>query len=97
MVDRIYAVIEDGTIVNTLVADPSLLPMVENEHTVVLDITDMDPQPGVNWSSSDGEFRPPSPYRGWVWDGQAWMPPTPRPQENGPWWWDEESGSWVNA
>jgi hypothetical protein len=49
----------------------------------------------------DGEldaFVPPRPFASWSLDEEtcAWMPPSPRP-EDGEYYWDEDSASWVDA
>jgi hypothetical protein len=40
--------------------------------------------------------RPLKPYPSWLWDGLAWQPPIPYPNE-GHWQWDETVGGWVPA
>jgi hypothetical protein len=42
-------------------------------------------------------FIAPQPYLSWSLDeNYDWQPPTPRPEE-GLWYWDEETLSWVEA
>lgn len=38
---------------------------------------------------------PPQPYSSWTWDGTAWQPPTPYPDDGGLYQWDEETLQWV--
>jgi hypothetical protein len=40
---------------------------------------------------------PPQPYPSWTWDGTAWQPPTPYPQDGGVYDWDEDGQEWVLA
>lgn len=44
----------------------------------------------------DGAFIPPQPFPSWTLDPDTalWEPPTPRP-DDGRWYWDEASLSWV--
>jgi hypothetical protein len=38
----------------------------------------------------------PQPYPSWTLDANHdWQPPTPMPAEGGPWYWDEDTLSWV--
>lgn len=53
------------------------------------------PEVGVGWRRADGQWRPPQPYPSWIWDGAGWVAPVPKPEEGGPWIWDEETQSWV--
>jgi len=40
----------------------------------------------------------PQPYPSWSWvEGEGWQPPTPMPEEGGPYVWDEATLSWVSA
>jgi len=42
-------------------------------------------------------FVAPQPYPSWVLDdNHDWQPPTPRPDE-GNWYWDEDTLSWVEV
>lgn len=38
---------------------------------------------------------PDQPYDSWTWDGEQWNSPVPYPEGTGVYWWDEESGQWV--
>ena len=39
----------------------------------------------------------PQPYLSWTWEeGQGWQPPTPMPETEGTWSWDEDAGEWVD-
>lgn len=97
--ERIYAIIESGTVANTIVADDDFAEIIKSEHDEVVEITDLDPRPGISWSydPADGEFVPPPPYPSWTYDGTDWQPPVPIPSEGGPWEWDEEAGNWVEV
>lgn len=98
MSERIYAVIEQGTVANTIVADDDFAEIIKDEYDEVLEITDLDPRPGISWSydPADGEFVPPPPYPSWIWDGTEWNAPIERPAD-GEWTWDEEAGNWVEV
>jgi hypothetical protein len=40
--------------------------------------------------------KPDRPYPSWTWDGSAWQPPIP-PPDDGSWEWDEAGQQWVAA
>ena len=51
------------------------------------------------WSAQGGAFIPPQPFPSWTLnrDTALWDAPVPMPSEGGPWVWDEETLSWVEA
>jgi hypothetical protein len=52
---------------------------------------------GYSYDSGADVFIAPQPYPSWSLDeNYDWQPPTPRPEE-GLWYWDEESLSWIEA
>ena len=38
--------------------------------------------------------RPEQPYPSWVWDGEKWNPPVPRPDDSQEYTWDEDAQQW---
>jgi hypothetical protein len=43
-------------------------------------------------------FIAPQPFPSWTLDADHnWQPPTPRPTEGGPWFWDEDTLTWVGV
>lgn len=79
MTERIWAVIDDGVIANTIVADDTFAASIRPEHDDVVEITDLDPRPGVGWTVTAAGYRSPQPGPSWVWDesAQEWIAPTP--------------------
>jgi len=52
---------------------------------------------GYSYDPVADVFIAPQPYPSWSLDDNFdWQPPTPRPEE-GLWYWDEESLSWIEA
>lgn len=86
------AKIENGIVVDIIVADDNFVNTLpglwvsynESERVGV----------GHTYNEVDG-FRPPKPYPSWVWSGIRWEPPTPLPDEENIYEWDEENLSWV--
>jgi hypothetical protein len=37
---------------------------------------------------------PDQPYPSWTWDGAAWVPPVPYPDDGNEYAWDEDAGAW---
>lgn len=46
----------------------------------------------------DGAFIPPQPFPSWTLNATTalWDAPTPMPETEGMWSWDEDAGEWVN-
>lgn len=97
MTERIWAVINDGVIANTIVADDVFANIIRPEHDDVVEITDLSPRPGINWTVEADGYRPPSPFQSWVWNGTEWEAPVPRPTETGAWVWDEDAQEWIDT
>lgn len=45
----------------------------------------------------DGHFYPPQLFPSWVRDAGSWVAPTPMPETEGRWSWDEPTLSWVKV
>lgn len=71
MSERIWAVIDNEVIANTIVADDTFADLIRPEHDDVIEITDLDPRPGVGWTVHPDGYRPPQPGQSWVWDADA--------------------------
>lgn len=52
---------------------------------------------GEYYDESLDVFTAPQPYPSWTLSSEnyAWLPPTPKPQDDNQYEWDEESLSWV--
>jgi hypothetical protein len=44
----------------------------------------------------DGYFYPPQPFASWTRDDGVWLPPTPRPDTEGNWQWNEDEQEWQD-
>jgi hypothetical protein len=54
---------------------------------------------GIGWRyDADADvFIAPQPYPSWTLDANHdWQPPTPMPEEDGPYTWDEDTLTWVS-
>lgn len=54
---------------------------------------------GFVYDQARDAFIPPKPYASWVLDEETctWMPPTPYPDDNKNYRWDESSGVWIEV
>ena len=51
---------------------------------------------GFTWDGTG--FAALQPYPSWALDGDyLWQPPTPKPDDGNPYYWDEDTTSWVEA
>jgi hypothetical protein len=53
--------------------------------------------PSFTYDADADVFIAPQPYPSWTLDGNHdWQPPTPMPNEGGPWSWDEDTLAWID-
>lgn len=97
MSERIFAVIDGGVITNTFVGDDAFADLVRPDHDAVVEITNLDPCPGVDWTTHPDGYRPPIPFPSWLWVDGAWSAPVPRPTGPGTWVWDEDAQEWIDV
>lgn len=54
--------------------------------------------PGYRYDADADVFIAPQPFPSWILDANHdWQPPTPMPTKGGPWYWDENTLSWIKA
>ena len=93
-----YAVIDNETVINTIVAD-SLEVAQEVTGQTCIEYTDEAPL-GINWywDATANGYIMPAPYASWVYDYElkAWEAPIPMPEpaEGQSCVWNEETVSW---
>lgn len=92
-----YVAAYDGTIVVPDAEDEYGEDFLTLTGCVLVEVTGMDPMPGVGngWTYVDGVFIPPQPFPSWTWDGDEWIAPVPMPEDGGEYWWDEDAQAWV--
>lgn len=91
MNETIIAIIENGIVVQTLVATKNWAEI--NLGQTWLDVTNMNV--GVGYTYDDETFRPPQPYTDWVWENDRWNPPIPYPIDGQVYMWDETQNIWI--
>lgn len=80
---KIFAQINDGKVINVIVADKKL-----DENYVEL------VRGGIGWSFDGQNFIAPQPFESWTLDeNNDWQPPTPKP--DGDFYWNEETQTWL--
>jgi hypothetical protein len=53
--------------------------------------------PGWRYDAETDVFIAPQPFPSWTLDADHdWQPPTPMPEEGGPYTWDEDTLTWVS-
>jgi hypothetical protein len=50
---------------------------------------------GYSYNSDEDIFVSPQPFPSWIRSGSFWNPPTPMPEDDKRYIWDEESISWI--
>ena len=96
MIEQVFVVIENSLVVNGIVADENFAASIRPNYEAVLDVTEMDPHPGIGWGYEKGHLYAPQPFPSWTLDANyEWQPPTPMPDDGGVYAWDEETLMWV--
>jgi len=58
----IYAIINNGVVENTIVADETFVSQIQIQHEAVVRIDNLEPQPGIGWNySAPSTFTDPQP------------------------------------
>ena len=80
---KIYAVIDNETVSNTIKADPDFVALIIPDHDDVVEITLMSRTPSIGWGYANGSFVGTPPHPSWTWNADAgdYEPPMPRPEE----------------
>lgn len=55
----IYALIKNGIIENTIVADANFISIIENNWDSCIRIDELDPMPGISWTYDGNNFSEP--------------------------------------
>jgi len=86
-----FALIKNGIIENTIVADIDFINSLPNSNDYV-----QYTNAGIGWSYDGVNFIPPKPYPSWTLDNNLeWQAPVLKPE--GFWIWDESSLNWVKV
>jgi hypothetical protein len=90
---NVLAIIDGGVVVNVAALSSendysALKADLSSKHDSVLEVA----VAGIGWTVEAEGLRPPSPYPSWLWNGDEWEAPVPKPDGN--YWWDESAGEW---
>ena len=90
----IWAQVHNNQVVNCIVADPSFINSLPNKDEYHL-CDDARPA-GIGWAWSNEYNRaiPPQPFPSWTLNGWIWTPPTPKPDDDRPYLWNEDTQTW---
>lgn len=88
-----YAQVQNGVVVNCIVADITFIAGLPN--ATEFHLCDESRPAGIGWSWDDENKRaiPPQPFPSWVRSGWGWMAPVEKPEGN--YSWDEDTLTWV--
>lgn len=84
-----FAIYESNKIINVIVAESKKIA----EQSTGLQAVETNGSPWIDWTLEEEGWRPPKPYPSWLWDGEMWVAPIPRP-ESGLWEWNEKNQEW---
>jgi hypothetical protein len=92
-----YAVIENGTVINVIVADSKEIAEQITEKTCIEYTEDSPLGMGWYWLNEAGGYIPPAPFETWTYDisSHSWVSPIPMPIEEGKFFiWNREANLW---
>lgn len=92
-----YAVIENGTVINVIVADSQEIAEQVTEKTCVEYTEEAPLGIGWYWLEAANAYIVPSPFPSWIYNvtDKAWVAPVEMPIEEGKYFtWNEETLSW---
>lgn len=90
---EIYAIIQNGLVINTIEysEQPSNPPPgFESGVTAILANG-----AGIGYTYANSVFTAPQPYPSWTLVNNVWTSPIPKPTEQGLFFWNENSKSWI--
>lgn len=58
--EKIFALIKNGVVVNTIVADDDFIDQIEDQYDHCVDTSDMIQRPPIGWSYDGSNFTPPA-------------------------------------
>lgn len=96
----IFAVIENNLVVNRIVADSiEVIGLILPDAELVIEETETTGSGyiGAEYRSAKNKFVPMQPYQSWTWNERkfTWVAPSAEPADGGPFYWDEETLSWI--
>lgn len=92
-----YAVIENGTVINVIVADSQEIAEQVTEKTCIEYTEEAPLGIGWYWLDAAGGYVVPSPFTSWTYSSElnTWVAPVEMPIEEGKFFtWNEETLSW---
>ena len=92
-----YAVIENGIVINVIVAESKEIAEQVSEKECVEQTHENPLSVDWYWNEQYSKYIPPSIFSSWIYDGENWTAPTPMPVEEGKFFtWDDNTASWVS-
>ena len=94
-----YAVIENETVINVIVADSQEIAETVTEKTCIEYTEEAPLGIGWYWLEAANAYVPASPFASWTYNvtDKAWVAPVEMPVEEGKYFtWNEETLSWTS-
>lgn len=91
-----YAVIEDNYVINVILSDSKEIAEEVTQKECVESTEENPIAIGWYWSTEHNKYIMPSPFPSWIFDGNNWNAPVPRPEDVNKFYeWDEATMSWI--
>lgn len=99
---KIFAVIKDSFVENTVLADESVIVAAfYPEADEVVEVTESTQPASIGFEYRNGKFIPPSPFKSWEFDEELWQWRAPKKMPSvdaGSYCiWDESALDWVQV
>lgn len=94
-----YGIVKDNKIINTILVHPndteSILPQIIEHHKAdeSVEIAGDLSWLGIGCIKYNNTWLPAKTYESWVWNGQNWQAPIPKPEGNHIW--NEDIKAWI--
>jgi hypothetical protein len=93
----IFAIVKDDVVTNNVLCESLTLLQLLLPTETLIEETELT---GFAWIGSeviDGKFKPPQSHESWTFDFESfvWVAPTPMPNDDKPYYWNESELAWV--
>jgi hypothetical protein len=93
-----FAIIENGTVINVIVADSKEIAEQVTEKECFEYTEDNPIVVGASWDPNYEKYINPSPFPSWIYNGVEWEAPVRLPEEDGKlFFWNEDTLSWRSV
>ena len=97
LIPTYFAKIENGIVTNVIVAEQSMIDTLSGTWVESFDVVPLKAIIGYTYDSNSATFKAVQPFNSWSYDNVTfqWLPPTPYPNDELRYNWNEDVLEWV--